>query len=84
MGFSSPEVACEVCWLTRLWMFCRVDPRGLVRLSGLGSHQTHPRILQIAVICPFVVLNPTNLGATNVVAPGQIQIACLFLVKLVP
>ncbi len=43
MGFSSPEVSCEVCELTRLWMQCRVDPRGLVRLSGLGSRWTHPR-----------------------------------------
>jgi len=43
MGFSSPEVSCEVCELTRLWMLCRVDPRGLVRLSGLGSRWTHPR-----------------------------------------
>ncbi len=25
-----------LCWFG-LWMLCRVDPRGLVRLSGLGS-----------------------------------------------
>ena len=43
MGFSSPEVSCEVCELTRLWMLCRVDQRCLVRLSGLGSRSTHPR-----------------------------------------
>ncbi len=34
MGFSSLEVSCGVSELTRLWMLCRVDPRGLVRLSG--------------------------------------------------
>ena len=43
MGFSSPEVSSEACELTRLWMLCRVDPRGLVRLSGLGSRWTDPR-----------------------------------------
>ena len=43
MGFSSLEVSCGGCKLTRLWMLCRVDPRGLVRLSGLGSRWTHPR-----------------------------------------
>ena len=76
MGFSSPEVSCEVCELTRLWMLCRVDPRGLVRLSCLGSCWTHPR-RSPSLICPFVVLDPTDLGATIVVAPGQMP--CNFL-----
>jgi hypothetical protein len=80
-SISDHHVSCEVCELTRLWMLCRVDLRGLVRLSGLGR------------ICPFVVLDHTDLGATIVVAPGQMpggflpspDADCLpFLVKLVP
>ncbi len=42
MDFSSSEVSCRGCELTRLWILCRADPRGLVRLSGLGSRRTHP------------------------------------------
>ncbi len=37
LGVSSPEVSSGGCELTRLWMRCRVDPRGLARLSCLGS-----------------------------------------------
>ncbi len=43
MSFSSLEGSCGGCELTRLGMFCRVDPRGLVHLSGLGNRWTHPR-----------------------------------------
>ncbi len=43
MGFSLSEVSCGGYQLTRLWMRCRVDPRGSVRLSCLGCRWTHPR-----------------------------------------
>ncbi len=64
MGFSSPEVSCGGCELTRLWMLYRVDPRGLIGLSGLGSRQTHPRklcLLQQAVRGP----RPYRFGSDN-------------------
>jgi hypothetical protein len=87
------EVSCGGCELTRLWMLCRVDPHGLVRLSGLGpSGKPSNSPLEVAFICRFVVLDPTDLGATIVVAPGQMpgeflpspDADCLpFLVKLV-
>ncbi len=82
-SLSASEVSCRGrrrggvgCELTRLRMLCQcrvtVDPRGLVTLvglSGLGSRQTYPFISG----CSFVVLDPTDLGATivTVVAPGQ-------------
>ena len=91
MGFSWPEVSCGGCELTRLWMLCRVDPRGLGRSFRPGKPSNSP--WEVVFICPFVVLNPTDLGATIVVAPGQMPSGflpspnadCLpFLVKLVP
>ena len=38
---------------------------GLAVLSGLG------RRLEVGFIYPFVVIDPTDQGATTVVAPGQ-------------
>ncbi len=63
-----------------------------------ANRQTHQHIeffnlTSFAFICPFVVLDPADLGATIVVAPGQMpggilpspDADCLpFLVKLVP
>ncbi len=39
----------------------------LTVLSGLGRQYT----LYVGFICPFVVIDPTDQGATAVVAPGQ-------------
>jgi hypothetical protein len=44
---------------------------GLAILSGLGRRYTHPGVLDVGFICPFVVIDPTNQGATTVVAPGR-------------
>ena len=61
-------------------------PRGLVRLCCLGSRWPHPRRFSLHLPVRCLRLDPTNLGATIAVAPGQMpsnflpsptQIACL-------
>ena len=55
-------------------MFCDIV---LAVLSGLGRVKL---TLQVGFICPFVVIDPTNLGVTIVVA----QALCLTIYNLSP
>ena len=52
----------------------------LAVLSGLGQWDAVKLTLQVGFICPFVVIDPTDLGATIVVA----QALCLTIFNLSP
>ena len=70
-GFS-----CGGCDLTRLWMRCRVDVRGLVGLSGPGSRMSSPCWERLEF--PFVVSDPTDSGQRSS-CPGSSEARALHI-----